>query len=310
VGTVSNDPPKSLSKASEPGLPQKKDKATKEISRKHFHKVTASGVLQWSKGKGMKLLPNDVAVKIKSPCSRKVPLVMHMKIKSVPKRIRITKKTGKLTNVVGIHVFPLEEDYDEDALAFLRAQRIFEVKVKLDHLEIKYTDGRERIMKQRGWQHFDTYEQERINALLNFEEKEERMWKIEIARFMKMHSDYKENLQKLNEEKRHQKEKEMAEMEERAKELRRKGLCRVKQNPYIVEYKNHYGGQSKIRMEFIHSYVETALRTAAEDLKDSPLIEEMTARDDILMAISEIKKNEEIRKKKVYDDFLEKQLET
>ncbi|KAK1373597.1 hypothetical protein POM88_029790 [Heracleum sosnowskyi] len=258
----------------------------------------------------MKLLPSDVALKTDSPCSRKVSLVKHMKIKSVPRRIRITKKTGKLANVIGINVLPLDEDYDEDALAFLRAQRIFEVKVKLNHLEIKYTDGRERIMKQGGWQHFDTYEQERINALLNFEEKEERLWKTEIARFMKMHSEYKENLKKLNEEKRCEKEKEMAEMEERAKELRKKGLCRVKQNPYTVEYKNHYGGISKIRMEFIHSYVESALRTAAEDLKDSPLIEELIARDEILLAISEIKKNEEIRKKKVCDDFLEKQLET
>ncbi|KAK1394471.1 hypothetical protein POM88_013527 [Heracleum sosnowskyi] len=310
VGTVSNDPPKSLSMTSEPELPQKKDEATKVISRKHFHKVTASGVLQWMKGKGMKLLPNDVAVKTKSPCSRKVPLVRRMKIKSVPKRIRITKKTGKLTNVVGIHVFPLDEDYDEDALAFLRAQRIFEVKLKLDHLEIKYTDGREKIMKQGGWQHFYKYKLERINALLNFEEKEERTWKIDIARFLKMHADHEEDLRRENEERRCKKEKEMAEIEERARELRKKGLCRVKQNPYTVEYKNHYGGKSKIRMEFIHSYVESALRTAAEDLKDSPFIEEMTARDDILMAISEIKKNEEMRKKKIYDDFLEKQLET
>ncbi|KAK1394699.1 hypothetical protein POM88_013755 [Heracleum sosnowskyi] len=310
VGTVSKDPPKSLSKTSEPELPQKKEGAIKGTSKRHFHKIIASGVLQWMKGKGMKLLPSDVALKANSPCSSKLPQVKHMKIKRVAKRIRITKRTGKLTNVIGINVPPLDEDYDEDALAFLRAQRIFEVKVKLDHLQIKYTDGRERIMKQGGWQHFDTYEQERINALLNFEEKEERLWKIEIARFMKMHSDYKENLKKLNEEKMSQKEKELAEMEERAKELRKKGLCRVKQNPYTVEYKNHYGGISKIRMEFIHSYVESALRTAAEDLKDSPLIEELIARDEILLAISEIKKNEEIRKKKVYDDFLEEQLKT
>ncbi|KAK1403753.1 hypothetical protein POM88_003358 [Heracleum sosnowskyi] len=310
VGTISNDPPKSLSKTSEPELPQKKDEATKGTSRKHFHKVTASGVLQWMKGKGVKLLPSDVALKTNSPCSTKLPQVKHMKIKRAAKRTRITKKNGVITNVVGIKVLPLDEDYDEDALAFLRAQRIFEVKVKLDHLEIKYTDGREKVMKQGGWQHFYKYELERINALLNFEEKEERTWKIDIARFLKMHADYEENLRKENEEKRCQKEKEMAEMDDRAKELRKKGLCRVKQNPYTVEYKNLYGGKSKIRMEFIHSYVESALRTAAEDLKDSPLIEEMIARDEILMAISEIKKNEEIRKKKVYDDFLEKQLET
>ncbi|KAK1394321.1 hypothetical protein POM88_013377 [Heracleum sosnowskyi] len=310
VGTVSNDPPKSLSKTSVPDLPQKTVDATKEKSRKHFHKVTASGVLQWMKGKGVKLLPSDVALKTNSPCSSKLPQVKHLKIKSVARRKRITKKNGVITNVVGIKVLPLDEDYDEDALEFLRAQRIFEVKVKNNHLEIKYTDGREKEMKQGSWQHFPIYELERINALLNFEEKEERMWKIEIARFMKMHSDYEENLKKLNEEKRCQKEKEMAEMEEKAKELREKGLCRVKQNPYIVEYKNHYGGKSKIRMEFIDSYVESALRTADEDLEGSPLIEELIARDEILMAISDMKKNEEIRKKKVYDDFLEKQLGT
>ncbi|KAK1379255.1 hypothetical protein POM88_025999 [Heracleum sosnowskyi] len=309
VGTVSNDPPKSLSMTSEPELPQKKDKATKVISRKHFHKVTASGVLQWMKGKGMKLLPSDVALKTNSPCSRKVSLVKHLKIKSVPKRIRITKKTGKLTNVIGINVLPLDEDYDEDALAFLRAQRIFEVKVKLDHLEIKYTDGRERIMKQGSWQYFYKYELERINALLNFEEKEERTWKIDIARYLKMHADYEENMRKENEEKNIQREKEMAEMEKRAKELRQKGMCRVKQNPYIVEYKNSHGGQSKIRMEFLDSYVESALKAAIDDLKGSPLIEELIAREELQEAIIDMKRKEEIRKKKIYDDLLEKQLE-
>ncbi|KAK1355880.1 hypothetical protein POM88_049136 [Heracleum sosnowskyi] len=309
VGTVSNDPPKSLSMTSEPELPQKKDEATKVISRKHFHKVTASGVLQWMKGKGMKLLPSDVALKTNSPCSRKVSLVKHLKIKSVPKRIRITKKTGKLTNVTGINVLPLDEDYDEDALAFLRAQRIFEVKVKLDHLEIKYTDGRERIMKQGSWQYFYKYELERINALLNFEEREERTWKIDIARYLKMHADYEENMRKENEKKKIQREKEMAEMEERAKELRQKGLCRVKQNPYIVEYKNSHGGQSKIRMEFLDSYVESALKAAIDDLEGSPLIEELIAREELQEAIIDLKRKEEIRKKKIYDDLLEKQLE-
>ncbi|KAK1361624.1 hypothetical protein POM88_046098 [Heracleum sosnowskyi] len=147
VGTVSNDPPKSISKTSEPELSQKTDEATTTLKR-HFHKVTASGVLQWIKGKEMKLLPNDVALKTNSPCSSKLPQVKHLKIKSVARRKRITKKNGVITNVVGIKVLPLDEDCDEDALAFLRAQRIFEVKVKNNHLEIKYTDGREKQMKQ------------------------------------------------------------------------------------------------------------------------------------------------------------------
>ncbi|KAK1356457.1 hypothetical protein POM88_049713 [Heracleum sosnowskyi] len=257
----------------------------------------------------MKLLPSDVALKTNSPCSTKLPQVKHMKIKRAAKRTRITKKNGVITNVVGIKVLPLDEDYDEDALAFLRAQRIFEVKVKLDHLEIKYTDGRERSMKQEGWQYFYKYELERINALLNFEEKEERTWKIDIARYLKMHADYEENMRKENEEKNKQREKEMAEMEERAKELRQKGLCRVKQNPYIVEYKNSNGGQSKIRMEFLDSYVESALKAAIDDLEGSPLIEELIAREELQEAIIDMKRREEIRKKKMYDDLLKKQLE-
>ncbi|KAK1352465.1 hypothetical protein POM88_053404 [Heracleum sosnowskyi] len=134
-------------KASETNLPQKKSEAKTAKPKRHFHKVTASGVLKWIKGKGSKILPNDVALKTKSPCSRKLSQVKHWKIKSVAKRTRITKRNGVIINVVGLNVPPLDEDYDEDALTFLRAQRIFEVKVKQDHLEIKYTDGREKEMK-------------------------------------------------------------------------------------------------------------------------------------------------------------------
>ncbi|KAK1360051.1 hypothetical protein POM88_044525 [Heracleum sosnowskyi] len=164
-------------------------------------------------------------------------------------------------------------------------------------------------MKQGSWQYFYKYELERINALLNFEEKDERTWKIDIARYLKLHADYEENMRKENEKKNIQKEKEMAEMEERAKELRQKGMCRVKQNPYIVEYKNSHGGQSKIRMEFLDSYVESALKAAIDDLEGSPLIEELIAREELQEAIIDMKRKEEIRKKKIYDDLLEKQLE-
>ena len=68
----------------------------------------------------------------------------------------------------------LDEDYATDAISFLHAQRIFEVKVVENHLEIKYTDGREMKLKIGGWESFHIYDLERINTLLNYEELDER----------------------------------------------------------------------------------------------------------------------------------------
>lgn len=44
----------------------------------------------------------------------------------------------------------------------------------------------------------------------------------------------------------------MAEIEARATELREKGLCRIKFNSYIVEYKKRNGTNVKIRMLLIN----------------------------------------------------------
>lgn len=84
---------------------------------------------------------------------------------------------------------------------------------------------------------FSQYDLERIMVLLNYEEQKERTWKIEISNYMKMHEDYNEDLKKKNEERLKKMEEEMTEMEVRANELREKGLCKVKFNPYIVQYK-------------------------------------------------------------------------
>ena len=43
-----------------------------------------------------------------------------------------------------------------------------------------------------------------------------------------------------------------------------------------------------------------------DDLKDSPLIEEMEARVEILLALANMKVAEEARRKKTYDDHCQK----
>ena len=95
-------------------------------------------------------------------------------------------------------------------------------------------------------------------------------------------------------------------MEERARLLREKGLCRVKFNPYVVVYTNPYGGKSKLRMDYLDSYTASYLQAVADDLKDSPLIEEMEARVEIILALANIKAVEEARRKKAYDDHCQK----
>ena len=52
-----------------------------------------------------------------------------------------------LTRAVGLELPALDEDFDEDSLAFLQAQRIYEVKVVADHLAVKYSDGRDGTLK-------------------------------------------------------------------------------------------------------------------------------------------------------------------
>ena len=68
-------------------------------------------------------------------------------------------------------------------------------------------------------------------------------------------------------------------------ELRARGLCRVKYNPYIVEYKK---GNIivKIRMEHLQYYPKAKLEEARE-LSGSILYEEITTIEEIINAMEE-----------------------
>ena len=136
-------------------------------------------------------------------------------------------KSNVITNVVGLDLTPLDEDYDVDALAFFRAPRIYKVKVIENLLEIKYTNRRERNMNVGSWAYFPLYNLDIIMALLNYEEKDEIVWKIEIAIYLKMQIDYSERLKKENEEKLRKMQEKFEEMEVRANKLREKGICQI-----------------------------------------------------------------------------------
>ena len=73
-----------------------------------------------------------------------------------------------LTRAVGLELPTLYEDFDEDSLAFVQSQRIYEVQVA-DHLEVKYSDGKDGTLKVGYWTDFHIYDLERIMALLNYE---------------------------------------------------------------------------------------------------------------------------------------------
>ena len=78
-----------------------------------------------------------------------------------------------------------------DDMAYLRAQRLYEVKVVDhhlgydNHLEVKYSDGRERTLYPGLIEHLHTYDLGRIMALLNYGVEDERKWKIRIASILK-----------------------------------------------------------------------------------------------------------------------------
>ena len=166
--------------------------------------------------KGSNQLPKSVLLKADSPSTSGVSQVNKGKGKMVArKKKKLTKMTGAISKVVGIDLPALDEEYNEDAMSFLRAQRIFEVKIVEDHLKIKYTDGREGELKIRNWESFHIYDLERINALLNYEELDERFWEIEIAKFLKLKTERDAELWRIGEEKRIKKEKEMEEMYEK-----------------------------------------------------------------------------------------------
>ena len=104
---------------------------------------------------------------------------------------------------------------------------------------------------------------------------------------MKKRKDYEEELKKHHEQKNKVRKQELEKLEIEAQRLRDQGLCRVKFNPYLIEYKSATGRNIKIRMDYLNSYPEKTLEIAADDLKDSPLIEEMEARLQILFFIEE-----------------------
>ena len=101
--------------------------------------------------KGSNQLPKSVLLKVDSSSTSGVSQIKKGKGKMVArKKKKLTKKTGAISKVVGLDLPALDEEYNEDAMSFLHAQRIFEVKIVEDHLEIKYTDGREREPKIGG----------------------------------------------------------------------------------------------------------------------------------------------------------------
>ena len=81
-------------------------------------------------------------------------------------------------------------------------------------------------------------------------------------------------------------EKEFVELDARAKELRARGLCRVKYNPYIVEYKK-CNITVKIRMEHLQYYLKAKLEEAIRELSGSILYEEITTMEEIINAMEE-----------------------
>ena len=60
----------------------------------------------------------------------------------------------------------------------------------------------------------------------------------------------------------------------------------------------------KIRMDHLDSYPEITLRLVVDQLRDSPLLEEMEAMHDILFSISENARKEQERKNKRAADNL------
>lgn len=92
-----------------------------------FQKQTANGVLHWSTSKGHNFQPSSH--------------VRRVKFKQTARRIKLSKSRA-LTIFPGLKLQPLDEDFDEDKLNFLRAQRIYHAAIVDNCLEIRYTDGR------------------------------------------------------------------------------------------------------------------------------------------------------------------------
>ena len=134
-------------------------------------------------------------------------------------------------------------------------------------------------------------------ALLNYEERDERIWKIDIATYLKKKKDHEEEVRKHLEHKNELRKQELERMEIEAQKLRDQGKCRVRFNPHIIQYKSASTGRNiKIRMDYLNSYPERTLKIALNDLKDSSLLEEMEARIQILISMEENAKKAQERK--------------
>ena len=150
------------------------------------------------------------------------------------------------------------------------------------------------------------YDLERIIAMLNIEDKVESTWKLELAAFVKMKRDHQESQKRRSGELLKKKEEELESLEAKAEELRAKGLCRVKFNPYVVEYRRRNGDYIEIRMSLVNLYPSYILNQVLEDFKDSPMIEELNAMSDILDAMAENKKKAEEEEQKKRNEYLAK----
>ena len=64
----------------------------------------------------------------------------------------------------------------------------------------------------------------------------------------------------------------------------------------------------KIRMDHLYSYPESLLKDVVKDLRDSPLLEKLTAMEEILIAIEENAKKHQAYKYRKCPEYLAKQL--
>ena len=226
-GKMSDKDEKKDGKDGKDGKKTASESSSKKNSLMCYHKPTASGVLQWIKGKGFSLIPSEMKKNVKSPCAKKIPHVKHFKCKTVARKPmrKMVNTTTIIARVAGLELPVLDEEYNEDDMAYLRAQRMYEVKVVVNNLEVKYLDGRERILYPGLIEYLHTYDLGRIMALLNYGEENQRKWKIRIAHILKEREDQEKELKRRNEKLKKKKEKELEEMEIKAQELRDKGLC-------------------------------------------------------------------------------------
>ena len=111
--------------------------------------------------------------------------------------------------------------------------------------------------------------------MLDYDNEVERTWKVEIAHYIRRRRDYEEEL-----------ERKFAELDARAEELRTRGLCKVKFNPYVVEYMKGII-PVKIRMEHLKYYPKAKLEEAIRELSGSILHEEIIAMEEIINAMEE-----------------------